>query len=271
MVIRFLCPNGHKVHCPDSQAGRAAKCPQCGVKFQIPTASDADTTAAVRPGSDIGPGNSDASPSANFPNGISRSIPQSGIGSREPMIEFLCPNGHRLHGPASLQGRPGECPECGSRFRVPSYGDDLSDEEALDDQHIGRGHIGGGQDSNVGQAVSAAGLPADSETGYAVKIEDLNDGGLHGNAQASGAHPWLSVFPKLWVQKSLSGGVVEISLSDGDAIVPERFARAVSQRAHAVFAVKDSGGTLTITAVPWESIVRVHVRGLKKLPEDLFG
>jgi hypothetical protein len=79
------------------------------------------------------------------------------------------------------------------------------------------------------------------------------------------------VFPKLWVQKSLSGGIVEIGLSDGDTIVPERFARAVSQRAHAVFAVKDSSGTLTIIAVPWESIARVQVRGLKKLPDDLFS
>jgi hypothetical protein len=238
------------------------------VKFQIPPIGDADTTAAVHSGSDIGQGSPDSTPSGNSPNGISRSAPRSGIGSREPMIEFLCPNGHRLHGPASLQGRPGECPECGSRFRVPSYGDDLSDEEALDDQHIGRGHIGGGLDSQVGQAV--AGHAAEPEGGYAVNIEDLGDSGIRG-VQGAGAHAWLSVFPKLWVQKSLNGGVVEVSLSDGEAIVPERFARAISQRAHAVFAVKDSGGTLAITAVPWESIVRVQVRGLKKLPEDLFS
>jgi hypothetical protein len=188
------------------------------------------------------------------------------------MIEFLCPNGHRLNGPVSLQGRPGECPECGSRFRVPSYGDDLSDEEPLDEQQISRGHIGGGSDSKVGQAAADGDRhsPA-TEPGYSLNLEDLGDAASRDAAQTAGAHPWLSVFPQLWVQKSLSGGIVEIDLTDGNTIVPERFARAVSERAHAVFAVKDSNGTLTITAVPWESIVRVQVRGLRKLPDDLFG
>jgi hypothetical protein len=186
------------------------------------------------------------------------------------MIEFLCPNGHRLNGPVSLQGRPGECPECGSRFRVPSYGDDLSDEEPLDEQQISRGHIGGGPDSKLGQAGEVSdSTPA--ESGYSLDLENPSDAASHDAAQTRGAHPWLSVFPKLWAQKSLSGGIIEIGLADGDTIVPERFARSVSQRAHAVFAVKDASGTLTITAIPWESIARVHVRGLKKLPDDLFG
>ncbi len=34
-------------------------------------------------------------------------------------IAFLCPNGHRLVGPARLQGQAGQCPHCGARFLVP--------------------------------------------------------------------------------------------------------------------------------------------------------
>jgi len=42
-------------------------------------------------------------------------------GNTGDQIEFLCPNGHLLHGPAQLQGRPAECPECGLKFVIPTY------------------------------------------------------------------------------------------------------------------------------------------------------
>ena len=35
-MIEFLCPNEHKIRCPDEKAGRQAKCPKCGVSFRIP-------------------------------------------------------------------------------------------------------------------------------------------------------------------------------------------------------------------------------------------
>ena len=44
MVIQFLCPNGHKIHCPDDRAGKPAKCPKCGVKFRIPELSELQTS-----------------------------------------------------------------------------------------------------------------------------------------------------------------------------------------------------------------------------------
>ena len=36
-------------------------------------------------------------------------------------IVFPCPNGHKLNGPASLQGQPGQCPHCGAKFRIPVF------------------------------------------------------------------------------------------------------------------------------------------------------
>jgi hypothetical protein len=124
MDLRFLCPNGHKIHCPVNRAGRAAKCPKCGVKFQIPDASDVeaggsgDSLLAI---SDSGP-----------------SVPLGGTARRpqpEQQIEFLCPNGHLLHGPASMQGRPGQCPDCGAKFRVPTYDED-EDEIAEEEEPL---------------------------------------------------------------------------------------------------------------------------------------
>ena len=35
------------------------------------------------------------------------------------MIEFLCPNGHRIRCQAVQVGRAGKCPRCGVKFRIP--------------------------------------------------------------------------------------------------------------------------------------------------------
>ena len=112
-VIDFLCPNGHRIRCPADQAGQVAKCPRCGVKFRVPSAEETETDESNQTGSDV----SSAELVSGAPGGSSDSQPR--VPPREPQIEFLCPNGHHLHGPASLQGRPGACPECGSRFRIP--------------------------------------------------------------------------------------------------------------------------------------------------------
>ena len=48
MMIRFLCPNGHKIHCEDDRAGKPAKCPRCGVGFRVPDLADlADEAGSV--------------------------------------------------------------------------------------------------------------------------------------------------------------------------------------------------------------------------------
>ena len=143
-VIEFLCPNGHKIHCQDDQAGRAAKCPRCGVKFYVP-----DSLAAGPP--EVADFDSSIS-SFDWANlGMAEPAPPAAetAGPKEPQIEFLCPNGHRLHGPASLQGRPGACPECNSRFRIPSYDDVSAEEEPEKEISIGR--IDGGEGSDVGK------------------------------------------------------------------------------------------------------------------------
>ena len=53
-MIECLCPNNHKIRCPDDLAGRAAKCPKCGMKFPIPSNEAADKPAAdEEPGSGL--------------------------------------------------------------------------------------------------------------------------------------------------------------------------------------------------------------------------
>lgn len=39
MGIRFLCPNGHKLHVKDFLAGKRGVCPNCQARFYVPTQS----------------------------------------------------------------------------------------------------------------------------------------------------------------------------------------------------------------------------------------
>lgn len=245
MVIRFLCPNGHNVHAPDEHAGRNAKCPHCGAKFQIPTPSKVEKL----------PEEPTSEPASETPVAPVE---------KEPQIEFLCPNGHRLHGPASLQGRPGECPECGSRFRIPSYTEDVSEEENVE-QEIGIGGVDGDN-----SAVDLDQLGEAAQTAEADYQLDVGDRATPPPVpQVAAIHPWADLLATLWRQHS-PGSVIEVLLCDGEAIIPDRFSTAEGGSL-AVFAVKNSNGTYTVTAVTWDSISRVLLRGLKKLPEEIFG
>jgi hypothetical protein len=93
MVIKFVCPNGHPLSAGDEMVGKPGKCPKCQSMFLVPEPlqAPADDGAA------------------------SKSSVEPGAGT----ITFLCPNGHKLSGPRTLQGKAGQCPHCGSKFRIP--------------------------------------------------------------------------------------------------------------------------------------------------------
>ena len=44
MGIRFYCPNGHKLHVKEFQAGRRGVCPYCGVDVDIPMTNTREST-----------------------------------------------------------------------------------------------------------------------------------------------------------------------------------------------------------------------------------
>jgi hypothetical protein len=264
MAIQFLCPGGHKIQCADDRAGQPAKCPKCGVKFRVPDLAElqasggADAQPAEPEGGQLGAG--------DVPPG------------QEGQIEFLCPNGHHLHGPRSLEGTPGECPECAVRFLVPSC-DEVSDEDepqvsgdaGQPEQEINI--VTGDQPRNFQDEVpvepgpgTAAEVQADvphvMEISTGARADD--SGSLH---LAATARPLAELFAELWPQRA-RGAVIELHLSDGHTIVPDRFARAMSQGSFAMLSATDSDGKHTLTAVAWDSVVRVVVRGLGQLPDE---
>jgi hypothetical protein len=252
MVIEFLCPNGHKIHCPDDRAGKPAKCPKCAAKFRVPIPEPEVEEEEGEEAEEKEDGGSQedevTSPTA------------------EEQIEFLCPNGHRLHGPASLQGKAGECPECGSRFRVPSYDEVPDVEEQEPEQQISVADSedmvtlqeAQAEDSGVGAVRVAGGSGASSSSV-----------GLAGPSTVGPRpHPLAGLVARLWAAKP-EEAVVELQLTSGEKIIPQRFFKSSSTGSHGLFAVEEDDGTYTLIATSWDSVQRVLVRSLKQLPESL--
>jgi hypothetical protein len=275
-MIEFLCPNEHKIRCPDEKAGRQAKCPKCGVSFRIPTPEE--LSVGVSTIAHAADGEQMAEVGAPAPTGAIglspaalAAAPAPAAHTTERQIEFLCPNGHHLHGPASLQGRAGECPECGSRFRIPVIDEpEVEPEPLLEPQLAGDAEIPLEDDFSLSSGVR----PADG----AEPLEFLQvlDGPATGPAGipaaagyvAAGVHPLATLFVELWAARD-EGSRVEVHLESGSIIAPDGYMKSHSMRDHAVLVSKDPDGRSTVTIVPWNSIARIILRALKEVPGEV--
>jgi hypothetical protein len=259
MLLEFLCPKGHKIHCPADRAGQAARCPKCGVKFIIPeNPSSAPAAGAASPGGGAG------------------SAINTGSGSAKGQIEFLCPNGHILHGARHLQGHAGQCPECGSRFVIPGD-EDSGDQPARGEPDLKPAEaavpVGPVGDSAVDLSESTPGAGSSRSVSPQVgeRLRVALQSGSSGHLQRAGeSHPLCDVFSRLWAARG-EHSVVELRLNNGELLTPHRFARAMSRGSHAVFGLKEADGNLTLAAVAWDSIAQVLVRQPGELPEEMRG
>jgi hypothetical protein len=268
-MIEFLCPNGHKIHCPEERAGLPAKCPRCGTRFLIPTLAEA--SAAVGTSSEA------ALPAETDATGIKARTPSSSGPQpdppKEPQIEFLCPQGHHLHGPASLQGKPGECPECGSRFRIPTLQELVTpapaeEEIRLEEAKTGRAPVAVDAAAAVPEPdnrdipTAARAKPSGGDSLLAL---DLPPEAILG---PPGVHPMAELFARFWTART-EGSRVEVHLASGGVLLPDGYVAAMSQHGHAVLVTRDPDGSHTVTLVPWDSVARVILRGIRQVPGEI--
>ncbi len=279
-AIEFLCPNGHKIHCSAGQAGRPARCPQCGVKFRVPRLEDIETQVdsdESAPSQQPANEQSATQQPSTRKAAVAERPRQDWSDEDEPAIEFLCPNGHRLHGPVSLKGSHGECPACGSKFRIPDADEPPSEPEPEAESKIrlGNPRTPAPEQTDPPRPVPVDSSPQPAEVARPIPVAETPGTNLRAAAvtadspqAATIGHPLGALFSKLWSEKP-SGAVVELHFGDGETLVPDYFAEALSQDDHGVFAVKEPGGTHTLSVLAWDAIVRVMVRGVGQLPAEM--
>jgi hypothetical protein len=260
MTISLLCPNGHKLLCPESQAGKRGKCPHCGAVFRVPEVSNSGTidvgdlaaggssangngssptanpiplvtASAAGQGSASAVSNGSASADPTVDNPIRRYDEDDQLGEDE--ISFLCPNGHHLRGGSELGGEPGTCPECGVKFLVPTE-DELHEPHEIDEP----------------------------EQSFGFRLDNHSDEEPVERSRGE-------FFANLWSYKA-RGATIELYLEGGTMLIPDGYAAELSRNDEGVFLVRESDGTFTVAVVSWKSITHMAVRGLEQVPEGVF-
>jgi hypothetical protein len=235
-MMRFLCPNGHPLNAPENLAGKSGKCPRCNKSFIVPQPDD------VRGNADLVA----ASGSAVTPAmGSGTNLNAAG-----EVFVFLCPNGHKLNGPPSLKGRPGQCPHCNARFIIPTD-EDIAAAEQADDA------------DDDDELAAETGIDNDS-----VAVSHLAKGSAVNNRPPAGPSGLGYIVARLWDQRS-EQTELEIFLSEGEIVAPDYFSESLSTSDYGVFAVQE-GEAFTITVIPWSTVRRVGLRRLGELPGGLF-
>lgn len=295
MPLTILCPQGHKLTCPDEMAGKRGKCPECGTLFRVPdlapgkmppplpgatpalVGSGGPASSGSMPVVVAGAGPRSSSPAVlESPSGSSsRPVSEtpttvtggSGTGSglgrasssdiflhddhRDPppaadQFVFLCPDGHHLRGSLAIVGQPRTCPACQKRFLVPE------------------------PDEHEEEPVNPLEPPTRSESRSGTSfdfLEEGSDGDAGGTFSARGT-ALARMFPMLWRLRG-PGVAIELHLGEGRVLLPEGFAPDSAEHAHGWFTVREANGTTTLSLIAWESIDRVAVRGLRKLPDGV--
>ena len=249
MVITLRCPNGHKLTCPDDRVGQTGKCPRCGVGFQVPQSSQSTQWVDTeRSASEIGDSHA------------------RGFSDAEDVIVFLCPNGHKLHGPKSLQGRPGQCPHCNSKFLIPNYDDDS--EELIEEPQL---LPLDGDEVPLGEtaAVEAEEKIASEDTRISSSrpVAPASSSGI--GQEPRGTHPMAAIFAKLWEQRK-GDAPIEIRLKSGQVVIPASYSRQDASGQRGLFGVKNSNGSYMLTAIAWDAVEQISLNGLSELPAELF-
>lgn len=201
--------------------------------------------------------------------------PSTETGSADGQIVFKCPAGHRIVVPLAFAGKRGKCSKCSEPVEIPNPQS--------------------GSQESTGMPMSVAGAPAtapdsgvpatqpgepSAEEGDWNFISGIDGPGFQQAADVSStwsvshmippdANPMARLLARLWAERD-HGGIVELHLVGGAVILPEEFSPRWSGNSHGVFASQAADGSVTITAVGWDTVQKIVVRQLTAVPGDMF-
>ena len=301
MPIEVHCPNGHKLICPDDFTGTNVKCPRCGVLTEVTarSISRSGILKGVQIVAETNPSDSsvDLDQVADPHEALTVKQKRSPIAAER--FSFHCPNGHRLKGPLSLQGRLGQCPHCDVKFRIPHAFEAAADvtreaaREPASTPHlsgvdapssVARGEtlpsfpaVDEDEPSNA-QAESAEPVVPDVEIDP-VEVETISPitpappppsrWAEESPDAGTSDHPLARLLATLWGERE-HGGVVELHIGDGTVVAPDWWSRSLSNSGYGVFAQENRDGTYHVETIAWENVLRVTVRNIADLPRGQF-
>lgn len=228
--ITFYCTNGHRISVPVKLAGKRGTCSKCGIALTIPMPGAAASRLAA-----ARPSPQPEAPSPPEAAGI----PEQG----EPVESAIVPAA--AEATDDVPGAGPATPPVDDADELQKLFASVGDADGADGQH----------DSSA----SVEPAPFGDEQGAA---EPVVEGVLP-------AHPTSQLVARLWAERE-HGGIVELHLTGGSVILPEWYEPVWSRGTHGLFASQAADGTVTLTAVAWESIQKVVVRQVQGLPDGMF-
>lgn len=232
-TITFKCSNGHRIVVPAKLAGKRGTCSKCGISLVIPAASPAFGATEPQP---------EAATQEPLSGGPPAAVPQ----------EALAPS----HEPPTAD-KP----------------NDFADLFSAVSASQARGPGGSGVATEGAAAQDFTQPVEDAPGGSAIGDVVANEAGQDAMESYDGAvaaeNPTAQLVARLWVERA-HGGIVEIHIAGGGVILPEWYEPQWSRGTHGLFASQAADGSVTLTAVAWESIQKIVVRQVEGLPDGMF-
>lgn len=192
-------------------------------------------------------------------------------------IVFFCPEGHRLVVPVALAGKRGKCSKCSVPLQIP---DPAPPTDAV------LVEAGGREPSPAPPAAVEPSSAPPADEGDWTFISGIGQPALgpgpaldaaSWQAPAAGSlpgpavelNPMALLLARLWAERD-HGGIVELHLVGGAVLLPEEFSPRWSGGTHGLFASQAADGSVTLTAVAWDTVQRIVVRQLTAVPDDMF-
>ena len=203
----------------------------------------------------------DAAPAAPSPSSEPKFV--------DGQIVFFCPEGHRLVVPVALAGKRGKCSKCSVPLQIPERGsptepvppaagepaEAASPPEAVAPPEPVAEEADWNFISGIGQPAGAA----FAEGSWQAPMSVVGDA----------SNPMATLLSRLWAERD-HGGLVELHLVGGAVLLPEEFSPRWSGGTHGLFASQAADGSVTLTAVAWDTVQRIVVRQLTAVPDDMF-
>jgi hypothetical protein len=187
------------------------------------------------------------------------------------VIEFLCPNNHKIRCSDDRAGQEAKCPKCGVKFLIPSdgaaekvtvpQGADSDQAVNMADSHISLDAL-----EKRASGGSSAAIFQPPKSTSSIKTSASTAARLQAGSSAT-APSMARLFAQLWAEKP-KDAILEIILRNGEVYKPDMYSKKLSLQQQGVFAVKEMDGTYSIIVVSWDALSHVQIRKMHNLPTD---